>query len=61
MHKLLQLISKKIYKKKNVSLYATTCSLDQFHEKINHTKFSKFSYFEVMGCKGNDSFIQSFA
>jgi hypothetical protein len=46
---------------KNVSLFATTCSLDQFDEKINHTKISKSSNFEIMGCKGNDSCIQSFA
>jgi hypothetical protein len=42
------------------SLSITTCSLDQFQEKINHTKISKSSNFEVMGCKGNDYFIQSF-
>jgi hypothetical protein len=58
--KILQLISNKIYKKKNVSLSPTTCSFDQFDEKINHTKISKFSNFEVMGCKGNDFFIESF-
>ncbi len=56
----MQLISNKIYKT-NVSLSATTCSLNQFDEKINHTKISKSSNFEIMGCKGNDSFIQSFA
>ncbi len=56
MHKIMQLIWKK-KQKNNVSLFATTYSLGQFDEKINHTKISKSSYFEVMGCKGNDSFI----
>ncbi len=46
---------------KNVSLSAITFSFDQFDEKINLTKISKSSNFEVMGCKGNYSFIQSFA
>ncbi len=56
----MQLISKKNYKKKK-SLFTTTYSLGQFGEKINHKKISKSSNFEVMGCKGNYSFIQSFA
>jgi len=60
MLKIMQLISNKIYMK-NVSLSAITFSFDQFDEKINHTKISKSSNFEVMGCKGNYSFIQSFA
>ncbi len=51
---------KKLQEKK-VSFSATTCSLGQFDEKINPTKISKSSNFEVLGCKGNDSFIQSFA
>jgi hypothetical protein len=61
MHKIMQLISKFFLQENNVSLYVITCSLGQFDEKINHTKISKSSYFEIMGCKGNDSFIQSFA
>jgi len=52
---------KKKLLEKNVSLSAITCSLGQLDEKINHTKISKSSNFEVMVCKGNDSFIQSFA
>jgi hypothetical protein len=30
---------KKKLQEKKVSLFATTCSLGQFDEKINHTKF----------------------
>jgi len=32
---------KKNLQEKKVSLFATTCSLGQFDEKINHTKISK--------------------
>jgi hypothetical protein len=32
---------KKNLQEKKFSLFATTCSLGQFDEKINHTKFSK--------------------
>jgi hypothetical protein len=59
MLKILQLISN--LQEKNVSLSPTTCSFDQFDEKINHTKISKSSNFELMGCKRNDFFIESFA
>jgi hypothetical protein len=52
----MQLISNKIYNF-FFSFFAITCSLNQFDEQINHTKISKSLNFEVMGCKGNDSFI----
>jgi hypothetical protein len=57
MHKLIQLISNFLYKKKHVSFYATTCSLCKFDGK-NHMKISKFSNFEIKGYKGNDYFIK---
>jgi hypothetical protein len=53
----MQLISKYIYRKKHVSLYATTCSLCQFDEK-NQMKIKKFSNFEIKGYKGNDYLIK---
>jgi hypothetical protein len=45
---------------KNLSFYATTCSLGQFDEKINHMNLFKSWNFETNGYKGNDSFIKSF-
>jgi len=36
--------------------YAITCSLGQFHEKMNHMKTSKSWDFETKVCKGNDFF-----
>jgi hypothetical protein len=41
MDKKMQLISKLLYKKKHVYLYATTCSSGQLDEKISHMKISK--------------------
>ncbi len=55
----MQLIYKK--KKKKTWFYATTCSLGQFDEKINHMKISKSWILKTKGCKGNDSFIKSLA
>jgi len=48
--------SKFLLQEKNVFLYATTCSLGQLDEKINHMKISKFRKFEIKGYKENDSF-----
>jgi len=48
--------SKLFLQEKNVFLYATTCSLGQFDEKLNHMKISKFWKFETKGYKENDSF-----
>jgi hypothetical protein len=46
-----------IFKQENhASFYATTCSLNQFDEKISHMKILKFWNFETKGCKGNESF-----
>jgi len=45
---------------RNTCFYATTCSLGQFDEKVNHMKISKSWNFKTNGCKGNDSFIKSF-
>jgi hypothetical protein len=39
--------------KEHVFLYATTCSLGQLDEKINHMKISKSCNFETKGCKEN--------
>ncbi len=56
----MQLISKLLYKKKHVYLYATTCSSGQLDEKISHMKISKLWNFETKGFKGNDSIFKSF-
>jgi len=50
----MQFSSKNIYKKNHVSFYATTCSLGQFDEKINHMKISNFWNFETKDYKRND-------
>jgi hypothetical protein len=34
--------------------------LDEFDEKSNHTKISKFEYFKGNGCKIRDSFFKPF-
>jgi len=43
---------KKNLQEKKVSLFATTCSLGQFDEKINHTKISKVFKFWSKGLQG---------
>ena len=53
MHKMMQLISKFLYKKKN----ATTSSLHQFDEKKSPKNFKSWN-FEAKGYKGNDNFIK---
>jgi hypothetical protein len=55
----MQLITKKNCTKKN-PLCATTRSLSQLDEKMNHMKISKFKHFEIKGCKGNSSFYTTF-
>jgi len=50
MHKVIQLISKKITTK-NAPFYESTCSLDELDDKPNHTKMWKFWKFERKGCK----------
>ncbi len=59
MHKVIQLISKKLYKK-NMHHNENTCSLDELDEKPNHTKISKSWNFEGKGCKVKDSFVKPF-
>jgi len=44
MHDMVQLISNFIYKKKHVSLYATTCSLCRFDGKKSHENFKAFKF-----------------
>jgi hypothetical protein len=50
--------SKLFLQERNVFLYATTCSLGQLDEKINHMKISKL---ETKGYKENDSFLNHLA
>jgi hypothetical protein len=41
MHKVIQLIFKKLYNEKIPLFMKTTCSLDELDEKPSHTKISK--------------------
>jgi hypothetical protein len=52
IHKIVKLISKKLYKK-YMYIYEITCSLGQLDEKINHMKISKFWNFESKCYKEN--------
>lgn len=44
MHTIMQLISKKFYKKKHVSFYLNTCSLDELDKKTLYQNFKGFKF-----------------
>jgi hypothetical protein len=52
----MQLISKKLYNKKHASYYESTCSLNEFDEKSNHTKISKFWILKKSATRQKDHF-----
>jgi len=60
MHKIIQLISKKLYNKKHAPFYESTCSLNELDEKPNHIKISKSWNFEGKHYKAKYSFFLPF-
>ncbi len=60
MYKLMQLISKHLYKKTTWIPLCKYMFIGLIWWKKNHMKISKSWNFETKGCKGNDFFIKSF-